>query len=86
VCPALFDLGERAKVVVLSVTEGDDRPEKYPHMFRACGLMLINKIDLLPYVRFNVDRCIAHARDAELVRVAPLGAREPADNGADVAA
>jgi hydrogenase nickel incorporation protein HypB len=62
VCPALFDLGERAKVVVLSVTEGDDKPEKYPHMFRACQLMLINKIDLLPYVRFDVDRCIAHAR------------------------
>ena len=62
VCPALFDLGERAKVVVLSVTEGDDKPEKYPHMFRACRLMLINKIDLLPHVRFDVDRCIAHAR------------------------
>jgi hydrogenase nickel incorporation protein HypB len=62
VCPALFDLGERAKVVVLSVTEGDDKPEKYPHMFRACRLMLINKTDLLPHVRFDVDRCIAHAR------------------------
>jgi hydrogenase nickel incorporation protein HypB len=62
VCPALFDLGERAKVVVLSVTEGDDKPEKYPHMFRACRLMLINKIDLLPHVRFDVERCIAHAR------------------------
>jgi hydrogenase nickel incorporation protein HypB len=62
VCPALFDLGEWAKVVVLSVTEGDDKPAKYPHMFRACRLMLINKIDLLPHVRFDVDRCIAHAR------------------------
>jgi hydrogenase nickel incorporation protein HypB len=62
VCPALFDLGERAKVVVLSVTEGDDKPAKYPHMFRACRLMLINKIDLLPHVRFDVDRCIAYAR------------------------
>ena len=62
VCPALFDLGERAKVVVLSVTEGDDKPEKYPHMFRACQLMLINKTDLLPHVRFDVDRCIGHAR------------------------
>jgi hydrogenase nickel incorporation protein HypB len=62
VCPALFDLGERAKVVILSVTEGDDKPAKYPHMFRACRLMLINKIDLLSYVRFDVDRCIAHAR------------------------
>jgi hydrogenase nickel incorporation protein HypB len=63
VCPALFDLGERAKVVMLSVTEGDDKPAKYPHMFRACRLMLINKIDLLPYVRFDVDRCIAFARE-----------------------
>jgi len=63
VCPALFDLGEWAKVVVLSVTEGDDKPAKYPHMFRACRLMLINKIDLLPHVRFDVDRCIAYARE-----------------------
>lgn len=63
VCPALFDLGERAKVVVLSVTEGEDKPAKYPHMFRACRLMLINKIDLLPHVRFDVDRCIAHAQE-----------------------
>ena len=63
VCPALFDLGERTKVVVLSVTEGDDKPLKYPHMFRACQLMLVNKIDLLPHVRFGVDRCIAYARE-----------------------
>jgi hydrogenase nickel incorporation protein HypB len=73
VCPALFDLGERAKVVVLSVTEGEDKPTKYPHMFRACRLMLINKIDLLPYVRFDVDRCIAFARavnpDIEVLQV-----------------
>ena len=63
VCPALFDLGERAKVVMVSVTEGEDKPIKYPHMFRACRLMLINKIDLLPHVRFDVDRCIAYARE-----------------------
>jgi hydrogenase nickel incorporation protein HypB len=62
VCPALFDLGERAKVVVVSVTEGDDKPIKYPHMFRASELMLLNKIDLLPYVNFNVDRCMEYAR------------------------
>ncbi len=62
VCPALFDLGEEAKVVVLSVTEGDDKPQKYPHMFRAARLMLINKIDLLPYVNFDVQACIAAAR------------------------
>lgn len=62
VCPALFDLGERAKVVVCSVTEGDDKPIKYPHMFRASRLMLLNKIDLLPYVDFDVARCVEHAR------------------------
>lgn len=62
VCPALFDLGERAKVVVSSVTEGDDKPIKYPHMFRASGMMLLNKIDLLPHVDFDVDRCVGLAR------------------------
>ncbi|MCU1532080.1 MAG: hydrogenase accessory protein HypB [Arthrobacter sp.] len=54
VCPALFDLGEGAKIVVLSVTEGDDKPQKYPHMFRAADLVIINKSDLLPYVEFDV--------------------------------
>ncbi len=63
VCPALFDLGERAKVVVLSVTEGDDKPLKYPHMFRAAELMVISKIDLAPYVDFDLDRCEAMARE-----------------------
>lgn len=62
VCPALFDLGEHCKVVVASVTEGDDKPLKYPHMYRASRLMILNKIDLLPHVRFDVDRCIAAAR------------------------
>ncbi len=62
VCPALWDLGEAAKVVVLSVTEGDDKPLKYPDMFAAAQLMLVNKVDLLPYVRFDVERCLAHAR------------------------
>jgi hydrogenase nickel incorporation protein HypB len=62
VCPALFDLGERAKVVVASVTEGDDKPVKYPHMFRAGGLMILNKVDLLPHVEFDVERCLAYAR------------------------
>jgi hydrogenase nickel incorporation protein HypB len=61
VCPALFDLGERAKVVIMSVTEGADKPLKYPQMFRAGGLLLLNKIDLLPYVDFDVDRCVAWA-------------------------
>ncbi len=62
VCPALFDLGEQAKVVIMSVTEGEDKPIKYPHMFRACELMLLNKIDLLPHLRFDVERCIGYAR------------------------
>jgi len=62
VCPALWDLGEAAKVVVLSVTEGDDKPLKYPDMFAAAALMVVNKVDLLPYVRFDVERCVAHAR------------------------
>ncbi len=61
VCPALWDLGEAAKVVVLSVTEGDDKPLKYPDMFAAAALMVVNKIDLLPYVSFNVARCIEYA-------------------------
>ncbi len=62
VCPAGFDLGEAARVVVLSVTEGDDKPLKYPDAFATADLVVINKIDLLPYVDFNVDRCIEYAR------------------------
>ena len=62
VCPAGFDLGEAHKVVVLSVTEGEDKPLKYPDMFRAASLMLLNKVDLLPYLRFDVAQCIANAR------------------------
>ncbi|MCG8708163.1 hydrogenase nickel incorporation protein HypB [Brenneria sp. 4F2] len=62
VCPAGFDLGERAKVAVLSVTEGEDKPLKYPHMFAAASLMIINKIDLLPYLDFNLEACVANAR------------------------
>lgn len=62
VCPAMFDLGEHAKVVILSVTEGDDKPLKYPHMFRAAEIMVINKIDLLPHVDFDVDIANANAR------------------------
>jgi hydrogenase nickel incorporation protein HypB len=62
VCPAAFDLGEAHKVVILSVTEGDDKPEKYPDMFRAADLMLVNKADLLPYVRFDVAHAIEIAR------------------------
>jgi len=62
VCPALFDLGEKCKVAILSVTEGEDKPIKYPHMFRAAEVMILNKIDLLPYVNFNIEDCIGYAR------------------------
>lgn len=62
VCPALWDLGEAAKVVVLSVTEGEDKPLKYPDMFAAAELMVLNKVDLLPHLRFDVQRCIDMAR------------------------
>ena len=62
VCPALFDLGERAKVVILSVTEGDDKPLKYPNMFKAARLMILNKTDLLAHVDFVVARAIDGAR------------------------
>ncbi len=62
VCPAEFDLGEAHKVAILSVTEGEDKPLKYPDMFRAADVMLINKVDLLPYVRFDIDKCEEYAR------------------------
>ncbi|KUI24236.1 hydrogenase nickel incorporation protein HypB [Mycobacterium sp. IS-1742] len=62
VCPALFDLGEHSKVVIISVTEGTDKPLKYPHMFAAAGLIIVNKTDLLPYVDFDLEACARHAR------------------------
>lgn len=62
VCPAAFDLGEAHKVAILSVTEGEDKPIKYPDMFHAADLVLLNKIDLLPYLQFDVERCIEYAR------------------------
>ncbi|MBP7625724.1 MAG: hydrogenase nickel incorporation protein HypB [Zoogloea sp.] len=61
VCPAAFDLGEAAKVVVLSVTEGEDKPLKYPDMFAAASLMLVNKVDLLPHLNFDVNKTIEFA-------------------------
>ncbi|HEY2508774.1 MAG TPA: hydrogenase nickel incorporation protein HypB [Streptosporangiaceae bacterium] len=69
VCPALFDLGEDARVVLGAVTEGADKPRKYPHMFRQADVVMLNKIDLLPYVSFDLDRYLADLR-----QVAP-GAR-----------
>mgnify|MGYP001766196919 FL=1 len=62
VCPAAFDLGEAHKVAILSVTEGEDKPLKYPDMFHAADLLLLNKIDLLPYLDFDVEQCIGYAR------------------------
>lgn len=62
VCPASFDLGEAHKVVILSVTEGEDKPLKYPDMFHAADLMLLNKVDLLPHLNFDVEQTIQNAR------------------------
>ncbi len=62
VCPAEFDLGEAHKVVILSVTEGEDKPLKYPNMFAASDLMLLTKVDLLPHLTFDVAKCIEYAR------------------------
>jgi hydrogenase nickel incorporation protein HypB len=64
VCPALFDLGEQARVVITSVTEGAEKPRKYPQMFRAADLVLLNKVDLLPYVKFDIEDFLDGARRA----------------------
>ncbi len=73
VCPAEFDVGEHAKAMVYSVTEGEDKPLKYPDMFRAATLMLLNKVDLLPYLSFDVAKCLEYARrvnpDIEVIQV-----------------
>ena len=76
VCPASFDLGEASKVAILSVTEGEDKPLKYPNMFAAADLMIINKVDLLPYVDVNIDDCIANARKVNpTIQVIKLSAK-----------
>jgi hydrogenase nickel incorporation protein HypB len=76
VCPAMFDLGERAKAVVLSVTEGEDKPLKYPHIFMAAELMILNKTDLLPHVDFDVALAVSYARDINpRIQVLPVSAR-----------
>ncbi|MET3602438.1 hydrogenase nickel incorporation protein HypB [Sphaerotilus sulfidivorans] len=62
VCPAMWDLGERAKIAILSVTEGEDKPIKYPDMFAAARLMVLTKVDLLPHLDFDVAQCIAFAQ------------------------
>jgi hydrogenase nickel incorporation protein HypB len=76
VCPAAFDLGEAHKIVVLSVTEGEDKPLKYPDMFAAADLMLLNKIDLLPHLDFDMAACLTDARRANpRIEVLPVSAR-----------
>jgi hydrogenase nickel incorporation protein HypB len=82
VCPAAWDLGEAAKVVVLSVTEGDDKPAKYPDMFAAASLMVVNKVDLLPYVDFDLERCVELARRAN-PRIAVLRVSARTGEGLD---
>jgi len=75
VCPALFDLGEQGKVVILSVTEGEDKPIKYPEMFHRAALVILNKIDLLPHLDFDVAACMAYLRQVNPdVPVIPLSA------------
>ena len=73
VCPALFDLGEHAKAVIFSTTEGEDKPLKYPHMFSAAKLVIFNKIDLLPYLDFSMERSRENILrvnpDAEIIEV-----------------
>ncbi len=76
ICPALFDLGESKRVVLLSVTEGEDKPLKYPQMFRAADLVVFNKIDLLPHVEFDPNRCEEYLRRVNpKAPVLPLSAR-----------
>jgi len=83
VCPAAFDLGEAHKVVVLSVTEGEDKPLKYPNMFAAADLMLLNKIDLLPHVEFDMQACVAAARRVNpAIAILPVSARSGEGLGA----
>ena len=76
VCPAAFDLGEAHKVAIFSVTEGEDKPLKYPDMFHAADVMILNKIDLLPYLDFKVGQCIDYSRrvnpDIEVLQVSAM--------------
>ena len=76
VCPAMFDLGERMKVAVISTTEGEDKPLKYPHMFRAAQVVLLNKMDLAPHVDFDKARCVENIGSVNpKARIMPLSAR-----------
>ncbi|KKC04369.1 hydrogenase nickel incorporation protein HypB [Mycobacterium nebraskense] len=83
VCPAEFDVGEHAKAMVYSVTEGEDKPLKYPVMFRSVDVVLLNKIDLVPYLDVDVDTYIAHVRKVNAAAtILPLSARTGAGMGA----
>lgn len=76
VCPAEFDVGEHAKAMVYSVTEGDDKPLKYPVMFRAVDVVLLNKIDLVPYLDVDIDAYVARVRDVNpAAEILPVSAR-----------
>lgn len=76
VCPAAFDLGEAHKVAILSVTEGEDKPIKYPDMFHAANLMILNKIDLLPYLDFDIEKCMEYARQVNpSIKIIQLSAK-----------
>ncbi|MEJ0094992.1 MAG: hydrogenase nickel incorporation protein HypB [Methylocella sp.] len=76
VCPAAFDLGEAHKIVVLSVTEGEDKPLKYPDMFAQSDLMLLNKTDLLPHLDFDMTACLEYARRVNpRIEILPVSAR-----------
>jgi hydrogenase nickel incorporation protein HypB len=76
VCPSAFDLGEAHKVVILSTTEGEDKPIKYPDMFHAADLMILNKIDLLPYLDFDSEQCIRYAKQVNpKIKVLSLSAK-----------
>ncbi len=76
VCPASFDLGEAHKVAILSVTEGEDKPLKYPDMFHAADLMILNKIDLLPYLDFDQEQCIQYAKQVNpRIKIIQLSAK-----------
>jgi hydrogenase nickel incorporation protein HypB len=76
VCPALFDVGEYAKVVIISVTEGQDKPLKYPHMFSTADLVIINKTDLLPYVDFDLNTFTGYAQSLNrTARIMPLSVK-----------
>jgi hydrogenase nickel incorporation protein HypB len=83
VCPAAFDLGEAHKVVILSVTEGEDKPLKYPGMFAASSLMVLSKIDLLPHIEFDLPACLACARRVNpSIQILQLSARSGQGMGA----